>query len=36
MEPQFAPNSINIPEFKQPILKKEDTYYEFIKYKFSF
>lgn len=36
LEPQFAPNSINIPEFKQPVLRKEENYYEFIKYKFSF
>lgn len=34
LEPQYAPNSINIKSFEQPILKKGDTYSHFIKYEF--
>ncbi|RVU54469.1 aldose epimerase family protein [Anaerosphaera multitolerans] len=34
-EPQYAPNSINIKSFVQPILKKGKKYSHFIKYIFS-
>ena len=36
LEAQYSPNAMNLENMKQPILRKGENFYEFIKFKFNF